>query len=123
MNVARDKTAYQSSYLSGHEKAASRGVDGVTQQDGYNIIHTDTGQPYTWWEVDLQYTYFIRDVKIYFRTDCMYYYYYYYYYYIIISSSSSSSSSIGVAVVVVVIIVYSVRKKAQIYEYHHCLLM
>ena len=69
VNVARGKNAYQSSHDSDYGPA-SNAVDGVTRQRSLkDIIHTETNQPITWWEVDLKNAYFIHDVKIYFRTS------------------------------------------------------
>ncbi|XP_041379675.1 multiple epidermal growth factor-like domains protein 10, partial [Gigantopelta aegis] len=67
-NVAGGKTAYQSSYYSGYsETSANKGCDGDNTQQ--TCILTNTNQPFTWWEVDLQKYYYVSQVWIYFRTD------------------------------------------------------
>ena len=68
-NVARDKTARQSS--TGFEGAAARGVDGITEGDYFkknSVTHT-ANQDDPWWEVDLGAAKPIERVVVWNRTD------------------------------------------------------
>jgi hypothetical protein len=68
-NVARDKTATQSS--TGYEGVAARGVDGITEGDYFkkhSVTHTDH-QDDPWWEVDLGAAKPIERVVLWNRTD------------------------------------------------------
>ncbi|KAL3868041.1 hypothetical protein ACJMK2_040880 [Sinanodonta woodiana] len=71
-NVAYRKPANQSTTYQGYN--ASLGVDGLisTNFDDGTCSHTDVGQNYAWWTVDLEEFYFIKFIRIYHRNGQYY---------------------------------------------------
>ncbi len=71
-DVAKNKTATQSSTLSGFSTAvASSAVDGNTDGNFFDgsVSHTND-DPNAWWEVDLGYSTSVSSIVIWNRTDC-----------------------------------------------------
>ncbi len=71
-DVAKNKTATQSSTLSGFSTAvASSAVDGNTDGNFFDgsVSHTND-DPNAWWEVDLGYSTTVSSIVIWNRTDC-----------------------------------------------------